>query len=59
MTEDDDDDMPMHVHRFGVDFGPLGALTLHTMRHGESTRFTFSIQIWRLGVNFGLSYYGN
>lgn len=57
MTEDDDD-MPVHVHKFHIRV-LIVSLTLIAARRGMTTNLTINLTLWRLGANFGLSYYGN
>lgn len=58
MTDEELEALPTHTHvvRLRILF-----LHLHVIanRRGQTTNLTFNIIVWRLGVNFGLSYYGN
>lgn len=58
MTEEEYDELPIHMHKLRIRVLFLSIMVLAT-RRGQTTNLTFNIVVWRLGVHFGLSYYGN
>lgn len=58
MTEEEFDALPIHMHKLRIRV-LFVYLTVMATRRGEATSLTFNITVWRLGVHFGLFYYGN
>ena len=58
MTEEEFDALPTHMHKLRIRVLFLNIMVLAT-RRGQTTSLTFNIIVWRLGMHFGLSYYGN